>query len=342
MKKPTGLLYVLAALCLTACTTEDSANKVSGAEGDTDPMFLSDIGASTRSNMNMDLVNTWADGDVLGLFESWDENRSNSFMDYGKQNAKYNFTASFTYGGQAYTNKFVQEGVLDKTIASSDMVGFKSTPDVTHFNSYYTAYSYFPYVSSATKTSVPFSLNSTQIQTTPNVWNNQAAGNNFTWYAAEKITRPADRVFPLGPNRLLPVAEFNIIRDDASLDGYYLTDVTMFPTDGTMATGTVTGGIDLTAVSGYSSLPLASTAGSYTLDTKNTGNGIQIIDANVTAGHSLSVYMSVPPAAEKEYQVKATFTNGMKIKAITVSRSDAFTITNGKMPPAKNTLVVYG
>jgi hypothetical protein len=330
MKKSIVLLLAVAGLGLTACTTDDSVSGADASNNDTDPVILSDAGAVTRSNMSVDLANSWADGDALGVFESWDETSSGSFADYGKQNAKLGFRASFTYGGISYTNRFIQDGVLEKTIASSDMVGFDKTSDVTHFKSYYTYYTYFPYVSTATKTSVPFTLSSTQTQTTPNVWSNQSAGSNFTWYAAEKIMRPADRIVPIGPNRLLPVAEFNIIRDDATLDGYYLTSVIMTPTSGTMATGAITGGIDLTAVSGYSTLTFGSTAEQYTLDTKGTGSGIQVADANVTKDHSFSVYMSVPPAADNAYRVSAIFTNGTDIRAITVTRSDAFTITSGK------------
>jgi hypothetical protein len=325
------IIIALAGISFISCTTNDDiANKVT-TDSKIDPVFIYDNTSITRNSMSYDLVNTWVDGDNLGILSEWDETKSGTFIAKGKTNAKFTYYNSFVYKGHTYTNRFAQEGVIEGTLSQTDMIGFDNTPDAIHFASLYNFYVYYPYNATATsKNSIPFTLSSTQTQKTPNVWTSEAANYNFMWDVGSNFTRPADLKISMVMRRLLPVVEFNIIRDDATLDGYYLTGITMTPTSGTMATGAVTNGIDLTAVSGYSNLTFGSTAAQYSLDTKGTGSGIQIIDNNVKKDESFSVYMSVPPVASAEYTVVATFVNGTVTKCITVTRSDAFTITNGK------------
>ncbi|MCH4147792.1 MAG: hypothetical protein LKG25_05385 [Prevotella sp.] len=325
------IIIALAGIAFISCTTNDDiANKVT-TDSKIDPVFIYDNTSITRNSMSYDLVNTWVDGDNLGIVSEWDETKSGTFIAKGKTNAKFTYYNSFVYKGHTYTNRFAQEGVIEGTLSQTDMIGFDNTPDAIHFASLYNFYVYYPYNAAATsKNSIPFTLSSTQTQKNPNVWTSEAANYNFMWDVGSNFTRPADLKISMMMRRLLPVAEFNIIRDDATLDGYYLTGITMTPTSGTMATGAVTNGIDLTAVSGYSSLTFGSTTAKYSLDTKGTGSGIQIVDANVMKDQSFSVYMSVPPVASAEYTIVATFVNGTVTKCVTVTRSDAFTITNGK------------
>jgi hypothetical protein len=313
-------IIAAAALGLASCSSEEDMTD-GGHNGSLSANALiirtDSTMTETREAMNYDLTHKWSDGDHMGVFASW--NDGSDVKKIGVDNADYTYNASYTYGGITYTNVFTQAD------ASKGAVDWQAS-DKPHF-----FYMYFPRDENASVNSVNFTLSNSQTQTTANVWSNPASGSyNFIWNNILNATQPYDHTIPFYCHRLLPVAEFNIVRDDNKLDDFNLTGITMTPESGTMATGATT--IDLTTLSSCSSLNFTGTpVANYSLDTKGTGDGIKVADANVTAGHSFSVYMSVPPAASNKYTLQATFTNGTDTKLVTLNDvSDAFTINKGK------------
>lgn len=333
------LIIALCGLAFASCSNlDESATGETSSNDEFTPAFISPVtNSETRNALTYDLQTTWTDGDEMGAIVEWKEDASSTtstFIPNGKTNAMFKFHGSFTYGGYTYTNSFAQYGLLtgEGGLSSADKVAWNATPDATHFTSLYNWYMYYPYSSATTvsKTAVPFSLSNTQTQTTPNEWNAKTACYNFMWDTETNLCRPADRKVPMKMKRLLPVAEFNIVRDDATLDGYNLTGITMTPTDATkpMPSGAVTNGINLEGLASCTSLTFGESAASFTLDNKGDGSGIAV--TSVDQNKSFSTYMSVAPAASKEYKLVATFSNGTKTKAITITRSDEFTIAAGK------------
>lgn len=324
------LFLAIIVLASTACTNEETSEKDVVTANDIEPMAAVSFDLITRQTMQTDLVNTWTNGDNLGFFESWDENSNGSFLNFGKQNAKYIFYAESTVKGTLYKNRFWQEGVVDNTIQNNDMVGFVKVADQIHFNSKYTFYSYFPYVSTATRESVPFTLSNAQVQPRPDLWTNETSKYNFTWYVATNITRPADRIVPIGPIRLLPVAEINIIRDNQKLDGYELKSVELRTSNATGGFVTGTLNVNLTSVNGYTDLPFDASGktgvSSYTVTTTPENFAVSTLEK----GRSFAVYMSVNNCTLGKHTIVATFVNGTSTRVITRDYDNAdFKIENG-------------
>ncbi len=285
--------------------------------------------------MTADLVNAWTAGDPWGVFSEWDNYKAatndgthpydvigvNSahgiYEANGKANAKFQYMTSFTYSTQTYTNVFVQEG-LGSGLLPADMIAWRDN------DSYHKFYMYYPYSATATvPTSVPFTLVRTQDQSSPYSW--IANGYDFMWSSVNGATRPYNWGIPTTMSRLLPVAEFMVVYDDHTLDGYSLTKIEMTPTSGNMAAGATT--VDLTNVTNINSLSFAGPAVStYTLNLNGT-TGIPV--TSVEYNKSFSVYMTVPPASQT-YTIKATFTNGKTPVSITKTMAGVFTIVNGK------------
>jgi hypothetical protein len=329
--KKSLLLIAAAGLIASSCSNEADMATNSGTTGvDSNAVVITTDNAATREAMNYDLVHTWNSSDVMGIFSTYDKDGNGTYVDNGASNAKFTFMDTYTNSAQTFHNVFIQ--------TTTPKVKWQSGTLKHNF------WMYSPRVE-ATSTnpvtvgSVPFTLASTQTQTTANVWSNPTVTNtttdeykgyNFIWHNITNAYRPYDRSIPFYCHRLLPVAEFNIVRDDATLDGYNLTGITMTPTDATkpMPSGAVTNGINLEGLASCTSLTFGESAASFTLDNKGDGSGIAV--SSVDLNKSFSTYMSVAPAASKEYKIVATFGNGTKTKVVTITRSDEFTIAAGK------------
>lgn len=286
---------------MSSCSNELTSTG-SETSGKNDAVVLKPA-AETRSYMYENLVNQWTSGDKVGLFGEYKATDKDSYSALTPANSQC------AYASGVFTQS------VDPPVKWQDADGLHNF------------YIYYPYASTATSnTSVPFTLSSTQTQSTVNVWDNTSAAYNFMWSSITGATRPYDRTIPFELKRLLPVAEFDVINDNDSLDGYYLKSVTITPVSGSMATGEITGGIDLTGVNSYTtgSLSFSGTAvPSYNLNINGYGMTLP------AKGKSITAYMSLPPAPEQSYTIVAALTNGTITKIITTTRSDAFSITNG-------------
>lgn len=301
-------ILAFAALAIAGCSNDETSDS-SSSKAKSDAVLLRDYDATTRNSMSEDLVNTWVDGDAVGLFGSWQQNGTTGYVTIGTSNAKYVFNGTGNY--------FAETPTAD--------VEWKD------YNSPHKFSLYYPYTASATSnTAVPFDVTNVQSQAKPDIFAAaDAARFNFMWYNVSGATRPYDQIVPFRLKRMLPVAEFSIVRDDDALAGYKLQSIVLktSSTSGGLKTGTIT--VDLTAASGYTDLPFTTTTAvaNYTLNVTADNFAID----NLGMGRSFSAFMSVNPCALQGHTVVATFTDGTNTKTITTTYDNAnFTITAGK------------
>lgn len=290
------LMILFAGLVIASCSNEESLDSSSGA--DKAPVVLKpDYSAKTRSKMEVDLINFWKDGDVLGLFGSWEKTGTTSYVNIGTQNAKYAYNAT--------QDMFRQEGVQDVTWQD--------------YSSPHNFYLYYPYVDGASKTAVPFTLINEQSQDTPDNFVAKSSGKyNFLWNSVKGATRPYNQLISTSVYRLLPVAQINIIRDNGNLDGYKLESVELKTTSATGGFKTGTVSEDLTTLYDVQNTTLTFTSGeadvqSYKVTT--TPDNFKVSDLDL--GRSFCTFISVNPCTIGAHQVIATFTDGTNTKVIT-------------------------
>lgn len=302
--------FILAfvALVMASCSNDETSENASSKSA-SNAVLLRDGDATTRNSMAEDFVNTWVGGDAVGVFSTWQQTGTTGYVANGTQNAKFVFNGTENYFAETPT-----EDVMWKD-----------------YNSPHKFSMYYPYNESATSnTAVPFDVTNVQSQAKPDIFAAaDAARFNFMWYNVSGATRPFDQIVPFRLKRMLPVAEFCIVRDDDALAGYKLQSIVLktSSTSGGLKTGTIT--VDLTAASGYTDLPFTSSTAvaNYTLNVTADNFAID----NLGMGRSFSAFMSINPCALQGHTVVATFTNGTNTKVITTTYDNAnFTITAGK------------